>query len=104
MLVSVVIYTIICFVSLIGFILYNYAYREMKKTNIIGALDFLLLTIFIDNMFWFVMEFYRFFTGDYINILIQPWSLAIIKSILAIGLVLFVFESVKNQDKNGIIK
>ena len=99
-LVSVIIYAIICFVSFIGFLLYFYAYREMKKTKIIGALCLLLFTIFVDELFWLIMEFYRFFTGQYINILIQPISLAIIKSILAVGLTIFVSVSVRTpKDK-----
>jgi len=94
-LVSVIIYAIICFVSFIGFLLYLYAYREMKKTKIIGAVCLLLFTVFVDGLFWLIMEFYRFFTGQYINILIQPVTLSIIKSVLAIGLTIFVSVSVR---------
>lgn len=92
---AVIIYAVICFVSLIGFILYFDAYKRMKKTPIIGFLSFLLFTIFIDGSFWLTMEFYRFMKGEYINILIEPFSLTLIKSILALGLVLFVYTSVK---------
>ena len=97
-LLSIVIYAIICFVSLLGSILYFHAYKEMKKTPIIGNLTLLLFTIFIDGTFWLIMEYYRYMTGVYIDVLIQPLSLVIIKSILAIGLVLFVYTSVKTPE------
>lgn len=94
-LLSIVIYAIICFVSFIGSLLYFNAYKEMKRTPIIGNLALLLFTIFIDGCFWLIMEYYRYMNGGYINVLIQPLSLVIIKSILAIGLVLFIYTSVK---------
>ena len=50
-LLSVIVYAMICFVSLIGTILYFHAYREMKRTKIIGALAMLLCSIFIDSVF-----------------------------------------------------
>ena len=106
-LLAIIIYFSIFFSSLVGSILYIYAYFKMKKSKIIGALSLLLITIFIDNLFWLSMEFYRFINGGYINILIQPLVLAIIKSILAVGLTYFVWISVRTDKKplkNGIPK
>lgn len=97
---AVIVYSVIVLVSLLLTILYFYAWENMKHTKIIGLLSFLFLTIFIDNLFWFGMEFYRFINGEYSSAMISPESLIVIKSILAIGLVLFAYISVKTQEKD----
>ena len=97
---AVIVYSIIVLVYLLLSILYFYAWKKMKHTPVIGFLSLLFTSIFIDNIFWFAMEFYRFTQGNYSSAMITPEILVLIKSILAIGLVMFAYISVKTQDKD----
>ena len=95
--IATVLYATIAIFSIIGTILYYYAWKEMKRTPVIFGIMLLLLTLSIDTCWWTFTEFMRFMSGRYSDILIHPISLILIKGILLIGILYFVQISVKIQ-------
>ena len=98
-LIAISAYAVIAVFAFIGFCLYFSAYKEMKRTRIIGAVSLLLFCIFLDTTFWFSAEFLRFSTETrtYIPFTVHPLTLLIAKLVLATGVIFFVLTSVKKQ-------
>lgn len=100
--IAVAIYGLGAVFSLIGCYLYWGAFLRMKRTKIIGALAFLLTAVCIDTGWWMFTEFTRFMTGKYSEFMVAPFTLIIIKLILAISVIIFVVQSVRVE--NGSIE
>jgi hypothetical protein len=99
--VAVSIYGLGATFGCIGAVLYWLAYYQMKRTRIIGATALLLSGISLDTGWWMFTEFTRFHSGDYALFMVAPATLIIVKLFLALTIVNFVVQSVK-EDKRAI--
>jgi len=97
--VAIVIYATIFVFAIIGTILYTSAYFKMKRTRIIGAVAMLIGCIAIDTFVWMTTEFIRFTKGDgvYEYWMVSPYTLVVVKLILAWGIIRFVRASVQED-------
>jgi len=97
--VSITFYAIVFVMSLIGAILYCSAYKQMKRTKIIGAVAILLFSICFDTGWWMLTEFVRFTSGthSYEMWMVHPLVLILTKIVLGFGVIFFVTTSVKNR-------
>lgn len=97
-------YATIAVFALIGAVLYWFAFCEMKRTKIIGAVAALMTALFIDAMWWGLSEFARFSSGEesYPTLFVNPVTLIIVKMLLAGTTIGFVLCSVR-EDKRAML-
>ena len=95
---AIIVYLVLFIFTIIGVVLYRYAYKNMKRSRIIGAVWTMFIALAIDTGWWLattLSEFHANITYD--TILTGAIPIIIIKGLLALGLIRFIVYSIRDD-------
>jgi len=94
---TVLIYATLLIFSIIGAILYCYAYKKMKRSKIIGSISILFIALSIDSFWWLMTTLDHIYYGVNQSGLTGPIAIILIKGLLALGLIRFIVCSIRDE-------
>ena len=95
---AIVVYISLFIFTILGVVLYRYAYKKMKKSRIIGSVCGLLLALAIDTGWWMTTTLTEFHANvSHHTILTTAIPLIIIKGLLVAALIRFIIYSIRDE-------
>jgi len=98
--IAVFVYMVLFVFSIIGSILYIYAYNNMKHSKIIRSVAILFVGLSIDSLWWIIITMYNMHVYGSVFFYTQNYIIVLIKIVLIIGVIKFVVRSIRTDNSD----